>query len=144
MTTATPSTARSLRQELLHLFVLNAFAVAQPLFDLLGRYATFFVAHAARPRDIALFAILLCTALPAVLALLELALWLVAPRARRAVHLAFVAALVAVIVLPPLHRAIELPPAAAFAVALGAGALAAWAYARWSVARPSSARCRPR
>lgn len=129
----TPS--RPFHLDLLHLFALSAFAVAQPLFDLLGRYATFFVAHAARPRDVVLFALVLCVAPPAALGLLELAVGLVSARARRGLHLGLVALLVAAIALPPLHRAVALAPLPAFGLALAAGALAAVAYARAALAR---------
>jgi hypothetical protein len=122
-------------QEVLHLFALTAFAVAQPLFDLLGRYPTFFVAHAAQPGDLVWFALVLCLAPPLALLLVEAAVGAISGRARRALHLGVVAALVGIIVLPPLHRAVPLPSLPAFATALAAGAAAAWAYARIAAVR---------
>ncbi|HVS19064.1 MAG TPA: hypothetical protein VMT18_10730, partial [Planctomycetota bacterium] len=41
----------------LHLLALGAFAVAQPLFDVLGRGATFFVARRAGALDVGSFAL---------------------------------------------------------------------------------------
>jgi hypothetical protein len=52
--------------------VLAAFAIAQPLFDLLGRNPTYFVAHSALGRDIVVFAMLLTFVVPAILILLLL------------------------------------------------------------------------
>jgi hypothetical protein len=125
----------SLRQGVLHLFVLSAFAVAQPLFDLLGRYATFFVAHGAQPRQIVFFVLVLCVGPASGLAALELAVAAVSARARRAVHAVLVAVLLAVVVLPPLNRAAALAPVPAFAIAGLAGALGALAYVRSSAVR---------
>lgn len=130
-----PPRSPTARQALLHLFVLSAFAIAQPLFDLLARYPAFFVAHGAGARDIVGFAIVLTLLPPAALALVELGVGLVSAAARRALHLGFVGALVGLCLLPPLHNALPLPPLPALALALAAAALAAWAYARLAVAR---------
>lgn len=51
--------------EALHLAGLCTLAVAQPLFDLLGRSPEFFVAHDARPGDLLGLTIVLCLGLPA-------------------------------------------------------------------------------
>ncbi len=53
-----------------HLFALSGFAVAQPLFDLLGRQAEFFIAHDVQPIDLILMTLALSLALPLTLALL--------------------------------------------------------------------------
>ena len=82
----------------LHLLALCSFAVAQPLFDLLGRNPEFFVAHDSTRGDIVLFALVLTLALPLALVGVE-ALLLRAPRARALVHHAFVVALAGVIAL---------------------------------------------
>lgn len=123
------------RRDLLHLFVLSAFAVAQPLFDLLGRYPTFFVAHGARPRDLIAFALALSVGLPAVLGVLEAIVGLLSATARRILHHALVAILVALALLPPLHRAVALPAPAALGLALAAAALVTLAYARHALLR---------
>src|SRR3954452_11745157 len=86
----------SLRVAALHLFVLSAFAVAQPLFDLLGRNAEFFGARGSTGVDVVLFALTLLVVPPALLLAVEA---IVPRRARSAVHAFFVAALVGLIVL---------------------------------------------
>jgi hypothetical protein len=80
----------------LHLFVLSSFAVAQPLFDLLGRNGEFFGARGSTRWDIVVFALALTLVPPALLLALEAA----TPRpARGVVHLIAVALLVALFVL---------------------------------------------
>ncbi|MDX2167429.1 MAG: sulfatase-like hydrolase/transferase [Deltaproteobacteria bacterium] len=114
----------------LHLFALSGFAVAQPLYDLLGRYPTFFVAHGAAPATIVGFALAFAVLPP----LLPIAFTTVArlfgPRAWWAAQLLCVSGLVGLTVLPPLHRAVALPPSLALGVAAVAGGLAARAYAQ--------------
>src|SRR6516165_4868777 len=51
----------------LHVATLCAFALAQPLYDLLEHNAEFFVAHRSQPSDILLLAALLSLVLPGVL-----------------------------------------------------------------------------
>ena len=43
----------------IHIAVLSSLAIAQPLFDLLGKNATFFSAHNLTSAQIVLFAVLL-------------------------------------------------------------------------------------
>ncbi len=50
-----------------HIFALVALVVAQPIFDLLGRYPEFLVAHHSGPTDILILAAILCFLIPAVL-----------------------------------------------------------------------------
>jgi hypothetical protein len=114
----------------LQLLALWSFAVAQPLFDVLGRGATFFVARRATPAEVWLFA-LAAALVPGLGALLAVALARRAgPRAGRAALLAAVGLAAALVAQAPLSRAAggeALWPLAAAAV-LGAGT--AWAYAR--------------
>jgi len=115
--------------------VLSGFALAQPLFDLLGRNAAFFVAHGSTALDVVVFA-LLVTLVPAAVVLgVELVAGLVDPRARMAVHLAAVAFLTALFALQVVKRAAEGPSVAMFAVAGVLGMLAALAYRRFAPAR---------
>jgi hypothetical protein len=65
------------RQQLLHIGVLSAFALAQPLFDLLGRNAEFFAVRQSAPADVILMTLTLVLAVP-VAAILPL--WLTAQR----------------------------------------------------------------
>ena len=55
----------------LHLLVLWAFAVAQPLFDLLGKNGEFFAARGSTRWDVVLFAFVLLFVPPAILLGLE-------------------------------------------------------------------------
>ncbi len=87
----TRSRPHQLRLAGLHLFVLSSFAIAQPLFDLLGSNAEFFGARDSTRWDVVLFALLLVLAPPALL----LAVEAVVPR----IHPFFVAGLVGLFVL---------------------------------------------
>jgi Sulfatase len=120
-----------LRGDALHLCVLWAFAVAQPLYDLLGRNPAFFVFHRAQPVDFALFVVAVSVALPlawAALAALSAAP-LRGPWRGLPTGLA-VAAAAAAFAFPLLAGPAGLPPTAALAVALLAGASLALLRAR--------------
>ncbi len=54
------------RVRALHVFVLVAFAVAQPLFDLLGRHAEFLIAHGATRGDLYLLTLFLAGVVPGI------------------------------------------------------------------------------
>jgi hypothetical protein len=114
----------------LHLFALSGFAIAQPLYDLLGRYPTFFAAHAVRPAAIVGFVLGLSGLVPLLIIGLSDLVRLFGRRAWWAVHLLCVGGLVGLTILPPLNRAVALPPALAFAIAALGGGLAARAYAQ--------------
>ena len=86
----------------LHLLVLTSFAVAQPLFDLLGKNGEFFAARGSTRWDTVVFALALTLVLPALL----LAIEAIAPRAARGtVHAFFVAGLLGLFVLQALRGA---------------------------------------
>ncbi len=94
--------APPLRIAALHLLVLWAFAVAQPLFDLLGKNGEFFAARGSTRWDVVLFAVVLLLVPPAILTGAEA----LAPRpARAAVHTALVALLAALFVLQAIRSA---------------------------------------
>jgi hypothetical protein len=102
----------------LHLLVLWSFAVAQPLFDLLGKNAEFFAARGSTRWDAIVFALVLLLVPPAVLLALELALPALQP--------VFVAGLVALFVLQAIRGSGApgwLLVAAAAALGTGAGLL---------------------
>jgi hypothetical protein len=128
-------TAVPWRQRLLHVGVLCALAVAQPLFDVLGRDATFFVAHHVRPGDVLLFVTALVLVPPALVVGLEAVAGLAGVRVRALAQQAVTAGLVGLVVLPPLNRIAGPRAVLAFAVAGLAGVAAALAYARWRPAR---------
>ena len=95
----------------LHIFVLCGFAIAQPLLDLMGRTAEFFVVRRSEPTDVLLLVLLVCLLLPALLVLVEAAAVLLGRRVRKAVHGVIVAVLVAAIALPALKRLDGIPGA---------------------------------
>jgi hypothetical protein len=116
-------TTPPLRVAGLHLLVLWSFAVAQPLFDLLGKNGEYFAARGSTRWDAVVFALFVALVPPAVLLGIEA---LVPRRARWAVHTAFVAALVALFVLQAVQASSAtgwLLVAAACAVGAGAAAL---------------------
>jgi Sulfatase len=123
--------APPLRQAGLHLLVLWSFAVAQPLFDLLGHNGEFFAARGSGRWDVIVFALVLVFGPPALLLGLE---WVAGCRARGALHAVFVAALVALFVLQLING---LGWAGWLLVALAAacGVVAAALYVRVGAAR---------
>ena len=115
----------------LHLLTLWAFAIVQPLFDLLGRNAQFFAARGSTAGDVWLLALGLTLVPPAVLLAVEWVAHRVRPAAGWALHLLLVALLVAAIVLPVAGNLLGGSAlAVVLAVAIGAGAAALYAGAR--------------
>ncbi len=113
-----------------HLAALWALAVAQPLFDLLGRNPDFFVARGNTAGDILLFAFVFTLVPPALMLAAEaLAAW-VSPRARWLLHLALLGLLSTVLAMVVLKHLISGPAGLMVAVAVGAGAGAAALYVR--------------
>jgi len=111
-----------------HLAVLWGFAFVQPLFDLLGRNAEFFVARGNGRADILLFAFGFALVPPAVMLAVE---WLAGRASRRAaslVHLILVALLVAAIVLGLINESKSIASGLQFAAAalVGVGVAAAY------------------
>ena len=105
---------------MLHLAGLTAVAIAQPVYDLLGRHAEVLVAHGTGPGMLLGLVAFVSFALPAALALLVGAVGRLHPGAGAwLLHLA-VAALVALAVLPTV-RAAPWPVATVFALAGGVG-----------------------
>ena len=115
----------------LHLAVLWSFAVAEPVFDLLGRNPEFFAARGSSRWDVVAFALMLVLVPPALL----LAIEAVTPRrARGVLHALFVAGLVGLLVLLAIRR----ESSAGWllvAIAGTAGLAAAAIYARFAAAR---------
>ena len=117
----------------LHLGVLWAFAVAQPLLDLLGDNPDFFVARGNTRGDIILLALVLALVPPLAMLGLEALARLVNQRLRDGLHLALVGLLAAMIALQALGELASGPGAVLIvgAVALGAGAAALYARTEW-------------
>ncbi len=122
---------RAFLADAFHLAVLSAFAVAQPLFDLLGRRPEFFAVRRSEPVDLWLLAAVLCLAVPLPLILLEGLASAFDRRLRRALHALLCAALIAAILLPPLGRATGAGPWLVLAAALLTGVAGAFALGRW-------------
>jgi hypothetical protein len=116
----------------LHILALFAFALAQPLLDLLGRNVEFLVAHQVDALDLALFAFAVALGAPGVVAVAKWALERVATRLALAIHLAAVAVLAAAVALLILKEgdAGETPGWVLVPGALALGAAAAMLYAR--------------
>ncbi|MGB5054811.1 MAG: sulfatase-like hydrolase/transferase [Nitrospirales bacterium] len=93
--------------EFLHIFALVGFAIAQPLYDLLGQNPEFFVSHKAGPGLIIGMVFILSIGVALGLVLLELAAWLVGERVRNSLHLVFVFGLAFLTVLPPVQRLVD-------------------------------------
>jgi hypothetical protein len=118
----------------LHLGALWAFAFVQPLFDILGGEAQFFVARGSTTADILLFALAFTFLPPALMALSVWLLGRVRPVLGDGLQLALVGLLSAAILLPPAGDLLE-GSAVAVAVAAVLGAGVAAVYARAAPAR---------
>jgi len=130
LTTAIPAGTRAL-----HLALLVGIGIAQPLYDLLGRNPSFFVAHSATPIDLILLVTIVSIAIPAVFWLFQWVLTRVAATAGSAVYLALVATFFAIIALVPFKRLFPAAGAAVVAVAAMIGLAAACAYNRFPALR---------
>ncbi len=112
-----------------HLLAVSGFALAQPLFDLLGKNAEFFAVRGSTPGDIVLFA-LVVTFVPAlVLLTIEVLVGLVSETAATVLHYVFLGFLAAVFGVQALKRSGVDASAVLIvgALAIGAGvAVAAW------------------
>ena len=121
--------------EALHVAGLWAVAVAQPIYDLLGRSPEFFVAHDARPGDVLGLVLVLGLAGPACcLAVTRLCHW-IGPRAYALAGGTVVGALVAAVALAAIRQAADWSGNESFAVATATGVLVAGGYVRFSTAR---------
>src|SRR5262245_41567994 len=88
----------------LEIGALCSFALAQPLFELLSRNTEFLVVRRSQPLDIILLVLAICVALPTALVLLEVPVALASRKASQWMHALFLAALVALMLLPVLKR----------------------------------------
>lgn len=114
----------------LHLAVLSAFALAQPLFNLLSDNPEFFAARGSTATDIIVFALLLVVLPPALLLAIELLVGLAGAAARRIAHLVLLGLLAAVVFVQALKDVAGGSDAVLIALALALGAGAALLYAR--------------
>ncbi|MCP3956238.1 MAG: sulfatase-like hydrolase/transferase [bacterium] len=128
-------TKRPFAVDALHLGVLSAFAVAQPLFDLLGNRPEFFAVRRSAPIDMWLLVAVLFLLLPLPLILLEAVARLAHQRLQRMVHGLLCAALITAIALPPLERLLDTGPWPVLCLALLLGVAGAVAIDRLRAAR---------
>ncbi len=123
--------APSLLVGALHLGALWALAFVQPLLDLLGRNADFFVARHNTRADILVFAIGFTLLPPLAMLLVEAVAQRIRPALRWAIHLVLVAALSTALLLQLLKDNFFSGPAGLLIVlAIGLGVALAFAYAR--------------
>ena len=113
-----------------HLAVLSAFALAQPLFDLLGKNPEFFAARGAPGFDIVSFALIVLIVPPALLFAIELLGGLISRRVRDGLHLAFIGLGIALIALQALKKALGASDVVLIVLAVAIGAAVAFAYSR--------------
>ena len=117
------------------LLVLNGFALAQPLLDILSKNPAFFAIRRSTSTEIVFFALFLVFVPPAVLLAAELLVGLASPRAAEVLHLVFVAGLVAVVALHALTSDSSLTGAGSLILAAAVGIGGAILYARTAVVR---------
>lgn len=131
-TAAQPTTARTLLRNGVHLTVLSAFAISQPLFSLLGDNAEFFAARDAPAIDIVVFALAATLLPPLLLLAIEALAGLAGRQVRAAVHLLFVGGLAAMLAIQVLKRATSAPTTTMLiaTAAIGAGCAAFYARSR--------------
>jgi hypothetical protein len=129
-----PEPPGSFRAAGLHVGALWAVAVAQPLFDLLGRNAPFFAVRGSTRWDVLTFAIGLVTVPPLALLALEAVAGLARRSAATALHFLFLGGLTGLVCLQAI-RGVEAPDALLVATAGVAGTAAALLYARARAAR---------
>lgn len=123
-----PPAGRQLALAGLQLAGLWAFAVVQPLFDVLRDSPDFFVARGNGTADILIFALGIALLPPLIALGIEWLVGLISTRARQALHLCLVAVLVAMIVLGAIAEQ-QLPAAVLVAIAIAVGIAVAVAYA---------------
>ena len=117
----------------LQILGLTALAVAQPLFDVVSREPTFFVARNTTSVQLGAFVILIGVVLPLVLVGIEAVCARLHPVAGNVVHILLLTVLVSVLLLPLLKRADGMGTASLLAVALLLAGGAAVACQRSSV-----------
>jgi hypothetical protein len=117
-----------------HVFVLAGFAFAQPLYDLFARQLEFFVSHGAGLPEILLMTLLLSLVIPGcILAVIALTGRVLGKGAARALLYGVIVSLLAVILLPILHRLLAQPGVFLVACSLALGVAGTFVYARTQV-----------
>jgi|GEM_PF-1743041 len=121
-----------LKSYLLHIFALSGFAIAQPVFELLGENAGFFVARGSQSVDLVILALVLVFGLSIIMAGVYALLAMISKRVLLLVHLTMVALLMAIISLPVMSR---LGPGENLVLALAGIIGASFAYNKFNCLR---------
>ena len=117
----------------LQIFAVTALAVAQPLFDVVSREPTFFVARNTTSGQLAAFVAIVCMALPLALVGIEAIFTRLHAVAGRFVHVLLLTALGSVLLLPLLKRTEGMDTIPLLAVALALAGSAAVGCSRFNV-----------
>ncbi len=112
----------------LHIFVLVAFALAQPLYDLIGQYPTFLVAHDVQPAQLLLFVVLISFGIPLAFVVVQFIVGIISEAWRLRIQLVLVFIFSTLIFLPVLKKVI--PGSLVFVFALLASGLLTYGYYR--------------
>jgi hypothetical protein len=118
-------------RELLHVLALSAFAIAQPLFDVLGRDATFFVAQGSRVTHVLLFSTVVLLGPPLVIVACTRLAGLLWPPAHRMLHCAAIGGLAGLTIAPPVARFLGIGTIGWLTIFVGVSVLVIVAYIRW-------------
>lgn len=125
-------------RDVLHVYALCAFALAQPLFDRLSGHTTFLLDRGVTGRHLILLAVMLVLGPPTVLALIEALARACHPVLQRLVHGVFVAGLLVLLSSSPARHLAEWPVLSdagiacylALAIAAGLAVCLTWLYFR--------------
>jgi hypothetical protein len=131
MTAVTPPLSR--RRALLELVGVCGLALTQPLLDVMGRAADYFVLRGAGALQIVAFALLVATVPALVLWSVELVVRAVGPRFHRPVHLGFIGLLTTVFVVQLLHE--HITNGLVWVAGAAVGAVVVFAYRRFEAVR---------
>ena len=119
----------------LHLAVLAAFAFAQPLYDILGKNAQFFLVRQMTVSDLVLFVVTLSVLVPLLFFFAAIIAGRIGPRVGRGVCIVLAAVLLALIALPVLNKIENLLGVAKLILAGLIGPSLAYVVYRFRVAR---------
>lgn len=117
--------------ELLHIMTLSAFALAQPLYDVLGKHPDFFLVRRSHSADILVLLLTLSLLAPLPLLLIHGVAILAGERVRRISYAVMVFVLAAIIFIPVFNRIEGWPAWLAFFLVLVIGGGTAYAVVRW-------------
>lgn len=121
--------------EILHLFALFSLALGQPLYDILGRYPEFLIAHQMTSIGLISLVVVVSLAVPGLAVLIWVLLGRIRTECRRPVYLLAIFVLVTLILMPPVKMLPDWLHGLRAGAAVLAGAAFAWSYSRFPNAR---------